>query len=75
MIQTDRVLNIIRGKNLVGAATKEDINLLFEHLDAIEIALAEADSELDAIEIALDEADSEDMFGTEGWRHRLGMED
>ena len=61
MIQTDRILNIIRGKNLVGAATKEDIDLLFEHLDAIEIAL--------------DEADSEDMFGTEGWRHWLGIED
>ena len=58
---TDQELNTIRGKNLVGAATKEDVEVLFEHLDAIEVAL--------------DEADSDDVFGTEGWRHFFGLED
>lgn len=26
-----------------------------------------------ALEAALDETDNEDFFGTEGWRHRLGI--
>jgi hypothetical protein len=58
--QTDKVLNTIRGKNLVGAASKEDIFLLFEHLDALEMLL--------------DEGDENDAFGTEGWRHELGLD-
>lgn len=59
--QTDRVINTIRGKNLVGAATKEDINLLFEHIDELEMML--------------DEADYDDVFGTKGWRHLVGIRD
>jgi len=59
--QTDRVINTIRGKNLIGGATKEDVNLLFQHIDELEMLL--------------DEADGDDVFGTEGWRHHVGIED
>lgn len=57
--QTDSVLNVIRGKNLVAAATRDDVNKLFEHIDALEDLL--------------DDADEDDVFGTEGWRHELGI--
>lgn len=57
----DSVINTIRGKNLVGKADKDDVLKLFEQLDAYEQLL--------------DEGDQEDMYGTEGWRHHLGMED
>lgn len=56
-IQIERDINIIRGKNLVGKATKEDVFLLLEHIDALENFL--------------NEADLDDTFGTEGWRHAL----
>lgn len=59
--QTNETINIIRGKNIVGHATKEDVLLLFEHIDALEGLL--------------DEGDDDDAFGTEGWRHRIGIED
>ncbi|MBU0958500.1 MAG: hypothetical protein KKB31_01015 [Nanoarchaeota archaeon] len=59
--QTDKVLNIIRGKNIVGKATKEDVLLLFEHIDSLEMFL--------------DEYEMDDTFGTEGWRHAIGLED
>lgn len=58
--QSDRLLNIVRGKNLVGKATKADIMKVFEHVDALESLL--------------DEADENDTFGTEGWRHSLGLD-
>ena len=58
--QTDRALNLIRGKNLVGRATKADIDVLFQHIDAVEIWL--------------DEKDGDDYFGSEGWRHHLGLD-
>jgi hypothetical protein len=58
--QTDRVLNIIRGRNLVGKATKDDVLKLFEHIDALESFL--------------DDQDCDDTFGTEGWRHAIGLD-
>lgn len=58
---TDSQINVIRGKNLVGHATKDDVFALLEHIDALEDLL--------------DDADGDDMFGTEGWRHRLGIDD
>jgi len=58
--QEDSIINVIRGKNIVGKATKEEILLLFEHIDALEMFL--------------DKADCEDMFGTEGWKHNIGLE-
>ena len=57
--QTDKTLNIIRGKNLVAAATQDDINKLFEHIDALEMFL--------------DDNEQDDQFGTEGWRHAIGL--
>ena len=60
-IHSDRVINTIRGKNLVGKASKEVIVLLFEQLDAFEQFL--------------DDWDQDDNFGTEGWRHAIGLDD
>jgi hypothetical protein len=58
--QTEKTINIIRGKNLVGKAEKADVDKLIEHIDALEMLL--------------DEGDDDDIFGTEGWRHRLGVD-
>lgn len=58
--QMERTLNIIRGKNLVGMATKEDINLLFEHIDALEDFL--------------DQGDYQYILVPYGWRHHLGVD-
>lgn len=58
--QTDKTMNIIRGKNLGGHATRADVLKLFEHIDALEMLL--------------DDGDQNDAFGTEGWRHRLGID-
>lgn len=59
-VQSDSTINIIRGKNLVGHATKEDVDRLIEHIDALESFL--------------DDADDDDTFGTEGWRHAVGLD-
>lgn len=56
---TERQLNIIRGKASVGMATTKEILSVFEHLDKLEMAL--------------DEKDSEDFFGTDGWRILFGL--
>ena len=56
----EKELNIIRGKNLVELASKEDIDLLFAYIDFLETKL--------------DEADSDDAFGPSGWRHYFGIE-
>ena len=44
--QTDKTLNTIRGKNLVAKTTKEEVLKLFEHIDALEMLLDEADQDL-----------------------------
>jgi len=59
-VHQDRIINTIRGKNIVGKATKEDVLILFDHIDALEMFL--------------DEYECEDTFGTEGWRHAIGLE-
>jgi len=61
MLITEKEINIIRGKNLVNKATQEDIDKLFKYIDALEEFL--------------DEGDGDDLFGTEGWRHKLGLEE
>jgi len=58
--QTEKTINVVRGKNLVGKAQQADVNKLLEHIDALELFL--------------DEGDQDDMFGSEGWRHRLGVD-
>jgi hypothetical protein len=60
MKHTDKDISIIRGKNLVGKATKADVNILLDHIDALEDFL--------------DEHDQDDTFGTEGWRRRIGLD-
>lgn len=56
-----KTLNTIRGKALVGHASVKEIMSVFAHIDEMEFKL--------------DEADSDDLLGTEGWRHWMGLED
>jgi hypothetical protein len=58
---TEKELNTIRGKAIVGKASVKEILSVFGHLDEIEMEL--------------DERDGEDYFGTEGWRHSFGLPD
>jgi hypothetical protein len=58
--QTEKTVNTIRGKNLVGKAAPEDVSKLIEHIDALEMFL--------------DENEQDDQFGTEGWRHAIGLD-
>lgn len=59
-VQTDKFLNTVRGKVLAGRATREELLLVFEHLDELEMFL--------------DDHDEDDVFGTEGWRHAIGLD-
>lgn len=59
--QTEKIINTIAGKNIVGGATKADVSQLIEHIWSLEEFL--------------DEADCEDTFGTEGWRHAVGLDE
>ncbi|MFZ3047004.1 MAG: hypothetical protein WA151_13915 [Desulfatirhabdiaceae bacterium] len=59
--QFSKTIDTIRGKNLVGKASQQDVDLLLQHIDALEDFL--------------DEYEVEDIFGTEGWRHAIGIED
>jgi len=58
-VPSEKDINIIRGKNLVGAATKDDVDALFAYIDALEMGL--------------DVADQEDTFGPSGWRDHFGV--
>lgn len=58
---SDKDLNTIRGKCLVGAQSKEEIFAVLGHIDALEMKL--------------DELDDDDYFGTEGWRHSFDHPD
>jgi hypothetical protein len=58
---TERALNILRGKALVGRVTSEEILAVFGHIDALYDRL--------------DEADQDDYLGTEGWRHWVRLPD
>jgi hypothetical protein len=60
-VHSERAINLIRGKNLVGKATPKDVFILLEHIDGLEAFL--------------DFADEDDRLGTEGWRHAIGLED
>ncbi|MCI1002815.1 hypothetical protein HWD97_22340 [Ochrobactrum sp. C6C9] len=60
-VQSEKFLNTVRGKAMVGHASPEEIMKVFDHLDALEMFL--------------DDHDEGDVFGTEGWRHTIGMED
>ena len=57
---TAHELGIIKGRSSAGAATQKDVTDLLGHIEELE--------EL------LDECDEQDACGTEGWRHRLGID-
>jgi hypothetical protein len=52
---SDKELNTIRGKSLVGTATPQELVKVFGHIDCLEMEL--------------DQRDGEDYYDTEGWRH------
>lgn len=56
-MKTEKELDKIRGKILVGKATVEELHDFLEYVSAIE-ALVE-------------EASNEDFYGTEGWTRRV----
>lgn len=56
---SDKELNTIRGKAMVGRATTDEILSVFGHLDELEWRL--------------DDLDMEDAISTEGWRHYFGI--
>lgn len=58
---TDKEINTIRGKAIVGHATPEELMKVFGHYDLIEAEL--------------DSRDNEDFFGTEGWRRAFNLPD
>lgn len=58
--QAEKTINVIRGKNLVGKADQADVTKLIEHIDALEMFL--------------DDNEQDDQFGTEGWRHAIGLD-
>jgi hypothetical protein len=58
---TEKQLNIIRGKAMVGQASSKEVMSVFDHLDQLELWL--------------NETDYNDFFGTEGWRHAAGLPD
>lgn len=60
---TERELNTIRGKALVGNATPSEVLSVFGHLDCLESRLDDAEMEYG------------DFLGTEGWRHWIGYPD
>lgn len=60
-IKPMRVLDTIRGKMMIGAATPEELRDFLTYVIALE-GLVE-------------EASMEDFYGTEGWQHRLGIDE
>ena len=56
-----RELDVIRGKILVGHATIEELQDLLMYVSALE-GLVE-------------DASVEDFYGSEGWQHRLGIDE
>ena len=56
-----RQIGEIAGRNSVSQATPADVSALLAHIAILESFL--------------DDWNQEDAFGTEGWRHHLGLED
>jgi hypothetical protein len=59
-VKSQSEINIIRAKILVGDASKRDMQDFLYYVSLIESLVQEASDE--------------DFYGTEGWRHRIGME-
>jgi len=60
-IKPMRELDVIRGKMLVGHATIEELQDFLSYVSALE-GLVE-------------DASVEDFYGSEGWQHRLGIDE
>ena len=60
-LKTLRELDTIRGKMIVGKATAQELQDFLHYVNAIEGLL--------------EEASNEDFYGTEGWQHRIGLDD
>jgi hypothetical protein len=60
MMKTEREIDTIRGKLLVGHTTVEENHAFLEYVSFIE-GLVE-------------DASIDDYFGTEGWRHLIGWD-
>lgn len=58
---SEKDINIIRGKAIVGHATPQELMQVFGHWDLMEAKM--------------DEIEGDDFFGTEGWRHFFGLPD
>lgn len=58
-LKSQRELDTIRGKMLVAAATQEELHDFLHYVSALESLC--------------DEAECDDVFGTEGWRHAIGV--
>lgn len=55
-MRTEKELDIIRGKMIVGKASTEELQDFLEYVSAIEVLV--------------EEASNEDFYGTEGWRRK-----
>ncbi len=55
----EKQINMIRGKLETGTASKKETKLFLKYVEKIE--------EL------IEEASSEDFYGTQGWKHQLGL--
>lgn len=60
-LKSERELDMIRGKMLVGAATSDELQAFLTYVSTLE-GLVE-------------EASKEDFWGSEGWRHKIGWDD
>lgn len=58
---SDKEMNTIRGKAMVGHATPQELMEVFGHIDTLEAKM--------------NEVEEDDFFGTEGWRHFFGHPD
>ena len=59
-LKSERELDMVRGKMMVGAATPAELRNFLTYVGVLE-GLVE-------------EASNEDVFGSEGWRHRVGWD-
>jgi hypothetical protein len=58
-LRSESELDMIRGKMMVAAATDKEQRDFLTYVASIEGLL--------------EEADNDDYFGSEGWRHRIGL--
>lgn len=60
-LPTEQQLNIIRGKMLVAAASIDELHDFLRYVGELEVLV--------------DEASQEDFYGTEGWQHKIGLQE